>query len=342
MSVRRRCSRKSAPHPANAVPNARRNAGWPVAYRRFLDGGLAIGVRRLLKAAICSGVGGRPVRSKYKRRSKVRSSASGPGRCPASSAASTWRSMPLCGQVLSLLRRSRFGHRLKGPEPAGGLEIELLILRRDFGTLTRIRRAHGNPFFEISHLLGGQAFLGRHLQLRVGITDRLDQKALAHLPGMIAAPLSPPSCQPPFQSSRSHPSPSHPCCGTGNTHSPTRAGFFLKKLQPRRIGRPSGGCRQKNKCHKTLHVQKVWQPRQKMRGGFWRKLSGSVTAGSLYFSSRARRLRNLTVPPLPWCWMPNRPLSDCLCSTSAISLPLRKVRMRGPWLPRGNGSRFRA
>ena len=49
-----------------------------------------------------------------------------------------------------------------------------------------------------------------------------------------------------------------------------------------------------------------------------------------YFSSLTRSPRNFTVPPLPWCWIPKRPLRDCLCITSAMSLPLSHVRMRGP------------
>ena len=160
------------------------------------------------------------------------------------------------GLVLEL-RLGRFGHRLKGPEPAGGLEIELLILRRGLGTLTRIRCAHCHPFFKISHLLGGQAFLGWHLQLGIGITDRLDQKALAHLPrddrrAAVATFL--PAALPIQSQPALHLLILAVALVTfAHQHGPD---FFLKKLQPRRIGRPSGGCRQKNKCHKTLHAQK--------------------------------------------------------------------------------------
>ena len=177
--------------------------------------------------------------------------------------------------------------------------------------------------FQISHLLGGQAFRG-HLQLRVGITDRLDQKALAHAPGMIAAPLSPPSCQPPFQS-QSQPAPPLILAVALVTFTHQHGPDF-SKLQPRRIGAkwwlPS------EKCHKTLHSKKS-NPAKKCEAVLAeiRWIGNSRIA--LLQLSRAQ-VAELDRAALAVVLDTEPTFGDCSCSTSAISLPLRKVRCAVP------------
>ena len=49
----------------------------------------------------------------------------------------------------------------------------------------RVGRAHFDPCFEAGDLSGGEFFvLGRHPQLIVGVTDRLDQKASSDVAGL--------------------------------------------------------------------------------------------------------------------------------------------------------------
>ena len=45
------------------------------------------------------------------------------------------------------------------------------------------RGAETNPLLEVGHGLFAQLFLGRHLQVRVGVLDRLDQQALGRVAG---------------------------------------------------------------------------------------------------------------------------------------------------------------
>ena len=74
----------------------------------------------------------------------------------------------------------RFGHRLKCPMLFGRIDPGLLGDRRD----ARIWRAYFHPRDEIRDLRFGQLLaLRRHLQIRIGVPDRFDERAFVGVAG---------------------------------------------------------------------------------------------------------------------------------------------------------------
>ena len=75
-----------------------------------------------------------------------------------------------------------FFYWLKGPELSCCLQIQFLFFCSCFTLDTRVRRAHGHPFFKISNLFRGQFLFGRHFYIRIGMTDCLNEEAFANTP----------------------------------------------------------------------------------------------------------------------------------------------------------------
>jgi len=80
-------------------------------------------------------------------------------------------------------RDIRFPNWLEGPMRTG-LGPNSFKLRNTSWRGARVRRSHFDPRFKARDLSGGELFVfGRHPQIVVRVTDRLDQKALLNVAG---------------------------------------------------------------------------------------------------------------------------------------------------------------